>query len=106
MDIKEVVKEKYGQAALRVHTGGSSCCGSAASSQCGADPITHNLYAAGETGALPQGPSWPHWAAAIPRRWRSSIPARPCSTLAQAAASTCCSRPNASGPREELTGST
>jgi len=53
MDIKEVVKEKYGQAALRVHTGGSSCCGSAASSQCGADPITHNLYAAGETGALP-----------------------------------------------------
>ncbi len=25
--IKEVVKEKYGQAALRVHTGGSSCCG-------------------------------------------------------------------------------
>ena len=55
MDIKEVVKEKYGQAALRVYTGGSSCCGSAASSQCGADPITHNLYAAGETGALPQG---------------------------------------------------
>src|SRR5713101_5837254 len=55
MDIKEVVKEKYGQAALRVHTGGSSCCGSAASSQCGADPITHNLYGAGETGALPQG---------------------------------------------------
>jgi arsenite methyltransferase len=54
MDIKEVVKEKYGQAALRVHTGGSSCCGSAPSSQCGADPITSNLYAAGETGVLPQ----------------------------------------------------
>jgi hypothetical protein len=27
-DIKEVVKDKYGQAALRVTTGGSSCCGS------------------------------------------------------------------------------
>ena len=26
-DLKEVVKEKYGQAALRVHSGGSSCCG-------------------------------------------------------------------------------
>jgi len=42
-NIKEVVKEKYGQAALRVKTGGSSCCG--ASSSCGcADPITSNLY--------------------------------------------------------------
>ena len=27
VDIKEVVKEKYGQAALRVSGGGSSCCG-------------------------------------------------------------------------------
>jgi len=26
-DIKEIVKEKYGQAALRVTSGGSSCCG-------------------------------------------------------------------------------
>jgi hypothetical protein len=30
MEIKDVVKEKYGQAALRVATGGSSCCGAAA----------------------------------------------------------------------------
>ncbi len=42
-DIKEVVKEKYGQAALRVTTGGSSCCGAtAAGASC--DPITSNLY--------------------------------------------------------------
>ena len=54
MEIKDVVKEKYGQAALRVHSGGSSCCGSAPSSQCGADPITSNLYAAGDTNLLPQ----------------------------------------------------
>ena len=27
MEIKEVVKEKYGQAALRRVPGGSSCCG-------------------------------------------------------------------------------
>jgi arsenite methyltransferase len=43
-DIKEVVKEKYGQAALRVKTGGSSCCGATAASAKGCDPITSNLY--------------------------------------------------------------
>jgi arsenite methyltransferase len=44
-DIKEVVKEKYGQAALRVKTGGSSCCGAAPSGiGRGCDPITSNLY--------------------------------------------------------------
>jgi len=42
-DIKEVVKEKYGQAALRVTTGGSSCCGATVGSGCG-DPITSHLY--------------------------------------------------------------
>ena len=54
--IKEIVKQKYALAALRV-TGGdaaccgpsSECCGSAAS----ADPITSNLYDAGQTSALP-----------------------------------------------------
>ena len=30
MELKEQVREKYGQAALRVHSGGSSCCGSRA----------------------------------------------------------------------------
>ena len=30
--LKEIVKEKYGQAALRVQSGGSSCCGAAAAS--------------------------------------------------------------------------
>src|SRR5579864_6672423 len=54
MDIKDVVKEKYGQAALRVHSGGSSCCGSAPSNQCCVDPITSNLYGAGDTSVLPQ----------------------------------------------------
>ncbi len=31
-DIKEVVREKYGQAALRVGAGGSSCCGATTTS--------------------------------------------------------------------------
>jgi len=43
-NIKEVVKEKYGQAALRVTSGGSSCCGATADSGLGCDPITTNLY--------------------------------------------------------------
>jgi len=50
--IKEVVREKYGQAALRVHSGGSSCCGASPSSGCD-DPITSKLYDAAQTGELP-----------------------------------------------------
>ena len=55
ISIKEVVKEKYGQAALRVKTGGSSCCGATASSGlAGADPITSNLYDAVQAGQIPE----------------------------------------------------
>lgn len=53
-DIKEVVKEKYGQAALRVTSGGSSCCGATASSGLGCDPITTNLYDAAQAGEIPE----------------------------------------------------
>src|ERR1700684_2363185 len=53
-DIKEVVKEKYGQAALRVTSGGSSCCGATASSGCGCDPITSNLYDSAQAGQIPE----------------------------------------------------
>jgi arsenite methyltransferase len=53
-EVKEIVKEKYGQAALRVHRGGSSCCGASAASGLGCDPITSNLYDAAQTGALPE----------------------------------------------------
>src|ERR1700758_2882700 len=52
-DIKEVVKEKYGQAALRVKTGGSSCCGATAASALGCDPITSNLYDTSQTDQIP-----------------------------------------------------
>ena len=47
--LKDRVRGKYGQAALRV---GSSCCGESAVA-CN-DPITSNLYSYGETGDLPQ----------------------------------------------------
>jgi arsenite methyltransferase len=53
-NIKDVVREKYGKAALRVtSTSGASCCGSA-SSRGEDDPITSKLYALAETAELPQ----------------------------------------------------
>ena len=52
-DIKEVVKEKYGQAALRVSGGGSSCCGATAATGC-CDPITSNLYDPSQAEQIPE----------------------------------------------------
>ena len=54
-DLVQVVKEKYGQAALRAAEGDKSgCCGSG-SVCCGTevDPITRDLYDAAETQGLP-----------------------------------------------------
>jgi arsenite methyltransferase len=52
--VKETVREKYGEAALRVKSGGSSCCGAAPSSQGCCDPITSNLYDTTQTGQIPE----------------------------------------------------
>ena len=46
-NVKEVVREKYGQAALRVKAGHTSCCGTAPSAASCCDPITSNLYDTG-----------------------------------------------------------
>jgi arsenite methyltransferase len=55
-NVREVVKEKYGQAALRVASGqGNSCCGGASACCTGTDPITANLYGDSEKEALPEG---------------------------------------------------
>lgn len=53
-NLKEVVREKYGQAALRVGAGGSACCGATAASASGCDPITSNLYDAAQAGQIPE----------------------------------------------------
>src|ERR1700686_3928965 len=50
-DIKEIVKEKYGQAALRGKSG--SCCGTADASGTSCDPITSNLYDATQMQQVP-----------------------------------------------------
>jgi arsenite methyltransferase len=52
--VKETVREKYGEAALRVKSGGSSCCGAAPSSGGCVDPITSNLYDTTQTGQIPE----------------------------------------------------
>jgi ubiquinone/menaquinone biosynthesis C-methylase UbiE len=53
-NIKEVVREKYGQAALRVKAGGSSCCGAAPASGLSCDPITSNLYDSSQAAQIPE----------------------------------------------------
>jgi arsenite methyltransferase len=50
-DIRQVVKDKYAKAALRVTSPDASCCSPAASAAC--DPITSNLYEATEAAAVP-----------------------------------------------------
>jgi len=58
-DLKEAVREKYGEAAKRAAAGeNSSCCDK--STRCGgahdtSDPITSNLYDPAQTGSLPEG---------------------------------------------------
>ena len=50
-NMKDIVKEKYGSAALRAATGGSSCCGATPGS--GPDPITSNLYNLAQVNEVP-----------------------------------------------------
>jgi arsenite methyltransferase len=53
-DIRDVVKQRYGQAVTAVVAGAKpSCCGSA-SGMGGTDPITRDLYAADQTLGLPE----------------------------------------------------
>jgi len=57
MDLKDVVREKYAEAARRVQPGGTAdCCDKDARSgaaPCACDPITSNLYAAADLAGLP-----------------------------------------------------
>ncbi len=79
--IKEVVKEKYGQAALRAKSGGSSCCERHPHHHRHRHHPHHRLAA-----AIPSPQifmtlcrrkesrvkhCWLRWGAGIPRRWRN-----------------------------------
>ncbi len=61
MELKEIVKERYGEAARRVITGAglpadccstTSCCSGSATASC--DPITSNLYDEAQTAEVPE----------------------------------------------------
>ena len=53
-NVKDIVREKYGQAALRARAGaGNACCGGAAATDGCCDPITSNLYDATQAGEIP-----------------------------------------------------
>lgn len=54
--VRDIVREKYGEAALRARAGARSmCCGgeAAVDARC-VDPITSNLYDLGQTGEFPE----------------------------------------------------
>ncbi|HEY7192984.1 MAG TPA: arsenite methyltransferase [Gemmatimonadales bacterium] len=51
--IKDTVKEKYAEAALKVLAGEKGSCGP--SGACGCDPVTENLYDSAQTAGLPEG---------------------------------------------------
>ena len=51
-EIREAVKEKYGQAALKAAGGEAACCDTSCCG--GTDEITTNLYTIGEAGSIPQ----------------------------------------------------
>jgi ubiquinone/menaquinone biosynthesis C-methylase UbiE len=53
--VTDVVREKYGQAALRARAGvGSSCCGGSSALDDCCDPITSNLYDNTQSGEVPE----------------------------------------------------
>jgi len=55
VDVKQVVKTRYGAAAAMVSQGsGAACCGGTPASVGGSDPITSNLYDALQAGELPE----------------------------------------------------
>src|SRR3954454_7426185 len=55
MDLKEIVQEKYGEAARRFTSGGSNgCCGGSALLDGACDPITSNLYDDAQAGQIPE----------------------------------------------------
>jgi arsenite methyltransferase len=53
--IRDVVQQKYGEAALRARSGAAAGCGCGTSGSCGPDPITSNLYDDAQAAAIPAG---------------------------------------------------
>jgi arsenite methyltransferase len=55
MELKEIIQEKYGEAARRIANGeANGCCGGSAQLDGCCDPITSNLYDAAQAGQIPE----------------------------------------------------
>jgi len=52
-EIKDVVRQKYGQAAVSVSAGQGGCCSTTRATSC-CDPITSNLYDPAQAGEVPE----------------------------------------------------
>jgi SAM-dependent methyltransferase len=53
MEITDIVRDKYAEAARRVAGGGAATCGCGTGAAAGCDPITSNLYDASQTDSIP-----------------------------------------------------
>ena len=96
--IKEVVKEKYGEAALRVMQSGSkaSCCGSGAVTGIAlTDPITQGLYDLTETSELRNEAVLASLGCGNPTALAKLNRGETVLDLGSGAASTCCFQPSA-----------
>jgi len=95
--IKEVVREKYGQAALRVVQGGSACCGAAPAVEGCPDPITSNLYDGSQTSQIPEEALLASLGCGNPTALAELKPGETVLDWDREAASTCCSPPSVWG---------
>jgi arsenite methyltransferase len=111
--IKEIVQDKYGEAARRVRAGAglpadccskTSCCEGAASSSC--DPITSDLYGEGQKNGVPEKAFLASLGCGNPTALAELKPGEIVLDLGSAAGSTCCSRRSARAPQARPTGST
>ena len=103
-DIKEVVKEKYGQAALRVHSGGSSCCGASTALDGCCDPITTNLYDPAQASQIPEDALKASLGCGNPTALARLNPGETVLTSVQAEALTCSCRQDGLGLQARHTG--
>ena len=105
-NIKEVVREKYGEAALRVRSGATGSCCSAPGLESSCDPITSNLYTAAQEGELPDTAIKASLGCGNPTALAELKLVKSYSILAPEAALTCCFPLAASGQQEKPTVST